>query len=129
MAWMEALAAELRAGPQWVFWWVNFMGIVIMAAIPFAFSRVEARWTLAAMIPTVVLMGWLYNEFGYQRILGLAHVLFWTPLVFYFWKRRAEWRVRETLGGKWVLLVFTVMCASLVMDYADVVRYLLGERL
>ncbi len=126
---VEAFSEDLTAAPQWVQIWVNFMGVVLLASILFVRTRVEARWTLVALALTFPFMMWLYSRFGYQRILGLAHVIFWTPLVIYFWRRRAHWRVRETLGGKWVLLAFSTMCVSLVMDYADVVRYLLGERI
>jgi len=126
---VEAFSAEMRAGPQWVLLWVNFMGLVIMLAIPFAFVRVEARWTIVVMALNVVFMMWLYSRFGYQRILGLPHVLLWTPLAIYLWRRRDQWRVRQTLSGKWIVALFTIMVVSLVMDYADVARYLMGERL
>lgn len=123
----EAFSADMRAGPQWVYWWVNFMGVIIMLAIPFSITRVEARWTLFAMILNVIFMMWLYSQVGYVRLLGLPHVVLWTPLAFYLWQRRDRWQVRTTLGGKWIVALFTIMVISLVMDYADVVRYLLGD--
>lgn len=125
----DAFQADIKASSIWVYRWVNFMGLVIMLAVVFVFTRLEARWTLVAMALTVPAMLWLYNQVGYQRILGLPHVMFWTPLVVWLWMRRDKWRVKETLGGKWVLVLFTVMVISLVMDYADVARYLMGERL
>ena len=125
----DAFQADIKASSTWVYWWVNFMGLVIMLAVVFVFTRVEARWTLVAMALTVPAMLWLYSQVGYQRILGLPHVIFWTPLVIWLWMRRDKWRVKETLGGKWVLVLFTVMVISLVMDYTDVARYLMGERL
>jgi len=126
---VQSFSQDLQAGPLWVYYWVNFMGAVIVLAVPFAFTRVEARWTLLVMALVFPFMMWLYAQFGFQRILGLAHVLFWTPLALYLWRRRDRWRVRETLGGKWILVLFTTMSVSLVMDYADVVRYLMGERI
>ncbi len=122
---VQSFSQDLQAGP----YWVNFMSAVIVLAVPFAFTRVEARWTLLVMALVFPFMMWLYAQFGFQRILGLAHVVFWTPLAIYLWRRRDQWRVRQTLGGKWILALFMTMSVSLVMDYADVVRYLMGERL
>jgi len=105
------------------------MGLVIMLAIPFAITRIEARWTIVAMLLTFPTMMWLYSQVGYQRLLGLPHAIFWTPMVVWLWMPRDKWRVKEILGGKWVLALFAVMTVPFVMDYADVARYLMGERL
>jgi hypothetical protein len=64
---------------------------------------------------------------GYVKLLGLPHVLIWTPLVFFLlaqarkadmpvWPRRVIW-----------VIVGTIV-VSLVFDYVDVARYLLGAR-
>ncbi len=114
--------------PPWLQVWVGWMGVVnILGAIMFI-RRPEAKWVLVAMAGNIVLMNWLFAVYGYQRILGLAHVVFWTPLVIYLWRRRPHWKV-ETLGGKWIALLFTTNLVSLVIDYMDVARYLAGERL
>lgn len=125
---MEAFSADLAAGPDWVEWWVNFMGLVFLLAIPFAFVRAEARWTLVAMALTFPSMMWLYSQVGYVRLLGIVHVIFWTPLAIYLWRRRDQWRARTTLAGKWIALLFATILISLAFDYADVIRYALGER-
>lgn len=125
----SAFQQDINAGPQWVVWWIRFMGLVIFLSVPFAFVRVEARWMVLVALVTVPFMLWLYSIFGYQRILGLGHVIPWTPFVIYLWRRRDHWHVKQTLAGKWLALLFVVMTASLVMDYADVARYIAGERL
>jgi hypothetical protein len=128
---MEQLLAfqnDLETAPLWVQVWVNFMGLVLVLAIPFAFSRVEARWAVLVMALTFPAMIALHGAVGFVRLLGIVHVIFWTPFVIYLWRRRAQWRVRETLSGKWIVLVFATMVVSLVFDYADVARWLLGER-
>jgi hypothetical protein len=72
-------------------------------------------------------MQWLYGELGYVRLLGLAHVLFWTPLAIYLYLRLKNPDVvtpfRQVM---WFLLL--TMLVSLAFDYTDIVRYLLGER-
>lgn len=69
-----------------------------------------------------------HSMIGYSRLLGLVHVVFWTPFALWLWGRRGGWRVRETIAGKWILLLFATMLVSLAFDYADVARWLLGER-
>lgn len=126
---LQSFFTDLNAGPTWVVVWVNFMSVVIGLAVPFAFVRVEARWLLAVMAGTILFGGWLYASVGYERLLGLAHVVFWTPFVIYLWRRRGRWRVSETISGKWLVLLFIIMSISLVIDYVDVARYVLGDRL
>lgn len=124
---VEAFMRDVAAGPAWVEFWVNFMGVVFVLAIPFAFSRVEARWALVVMAISLPAMMGLYSAVGFVRLLGIVHVVLWTPFAFYLWRRRDNWRVRETLAGKWIVLLFATVLVSLAFDYVDVVRYLLGD--
>ncbi len=124
----EAFSRDLAAAPRWVDLWVNFMGLVLALSIPFAVKRVEARWALVVMALSLPAMIALHSLVGYVRLLGLVHVVIWTPFVIYLWRRRGDWRVGETLSGKWLALLFATMVISLAFDYADVVRWLLGDR-
>lgn len=124
---VKSFAEDLTAGPTWVIVWVAFMGIVFLLAIPFSLSRVEARRALVAMALAFPGMLALYHVVGMVRLLGVVHVVLWTPLAVYLWRRRSHWRVRETLAGKWTALLFATIFVSLAFDYTDVVRYLLGE--
>ncbi len=102
--------------------------INLVGGIVFIRARVEAKWVLAAFIAAALLMEAMYHQYGFQRILGLPHVIFWTPLVIYLWRRREIWD-RGGISGKWLGLVFVTNVTSLVIDYIDVARYLSGERL
>jgi len=126
---LASFSADVKAGPAWVYYWVNFMGFMFVLSIPFAFKRVEARWiALSTLVIAPIIMFTLYQKFGYQRVLGWGHILAWTPVLIYLWKRRDTWRIKETLSGKWIALTVTVMLISLAFDVTDVVRYALGER-
>ncbi len=125
---MQNIQAEIRAGPTWVYIWLNVLSLALILSIPFAFVRKEARWVLLSMLFVFPAMLYLYSQVGYVRLLGIVHVIFWTPLLIYLWQRRKGWRVRETLSGKWILIVFILIAISLVFDFADVARWLLGER-
>lgn len=122
-----ALIEDIMAQSLWLKAWVGWMALVNLAALIFL-RRIEARWIAAAMLVAFALMNVLHAQFGYQRILGLAHVAAWTPLLIYLWRRRAEWNL-SSLSGKWLVAVFTTDLTSLVIDYADVARYLMGERI
>ena len=119
---------EIKNGPTWIYVWLNFLSIVLMASVFFVTSRREARWVLisfAFVFPTMILF---YSHFGMQKILGIVHVVYWTPLLIWLWRRRSTWQVSETLSGKWIALAFAVITVSLAFDYTDVIRWLLGER-
>lgn len=106
--------------------WVIILMVMNTASILFL-KRVEARWVLAAWIPNGIFMSWLLTQVGYTRMLGLSHVIFWTPLLIYLWMRRDKWNVSGSLTGKWLVGLFAVNLISLVIDYADVARYIMGD--
>lgn len=126
---MNAFQAEINNSPLWVQYWLNFLGPVVLLSLPFSFVRKEARWVLLSMIVILPLMMWAYQYWGFEKILGIVHVVVWTPLMVYLWKRRPYWRVRETFSGKWLALVFCTIAISLAFDVTDVMRYLLGHRM
>ncbi|MEM7768152.1 MAG: hypothetical protein AAF253_11790 [Pseudomonadota bacterium] len=115
--------------PAWVGIWVNVMGVVLLAgAVVFSPFRVEARWvllgTLLGMVGTLI----AYSQVGYSRLLGIGHIVFWTPTLVYLISRRDRWRIGETWSGKWLALAAVVFAISLAFDFVDLARWLLGER-
>lgn len=121
--------ADLANAPQWVRYWLDFMGFVMILSIPFSFVRREAIWVLVAFIAIQPLGVLFYSIWGFQKILGASHLLPWIPLAIYLWTRRARWQVRQTWSGKWLAVVFCTICVSLVFDITDTVRFLLGHRI
>ena len=120
------LINEILAQPLWLQLWMAWMGLVNFAALFFLQEKV-ARWVLIAMVVNVTLMSTLYALNGYNRLLGLPHVLTWTPLLIMLYRNQA-WRSRQDAFGKWLPILFATNLISLVVDYSDVVRYLLGDR-
>lgn len=119
------LIEDIMAQQLWLQVWVGWMGFVNLSAIIFI-RRIEARWVFVAMLVAFPLMNVLHAQFGYQRILGLAHVIGWTPLLVYLWLRRKHWDLSR-LSGKWIMAVFVTDLVSLVIDYVDVARYFLDQ--
>lgn len=119
------LSAMLQE-PWWLVAWIGWLVLVNSAALLF-FSEIEARWVLAAFAASAVTMSILHLLVGYARFLGLAHVVFWTPLVIYLYRRLSN-LVGPPLFESWLRLLLATNGLSLVVDYVDVVRYLLGDR-
>jgi hypothetical protein len=109
--------------------WVLWLVVVNSASIVFVRAHREARWVLAAWLVNFAVMSLLFERFGFVRLLGLAHVLVWTPLLVYLWRRLPD--VRRNRGGgafrAWLGALMVSNAISLVIDYVDVVRYLAGD--
>ena len=111
--------------------WFYWLGYVIVATpVILAFSKATRRDALIVLltnISVIVAMGWLYRQIGYVRLLGIVHVILWTPLFVYLFNRAKNGEL--TLAFRLVIWIFVATLAvSLAFDYVDVVRYLLGER-
>ena len=126
----EAIATE----PVWLQGWVAVLVAVHLPAIAFAVGREAGRWRLRSE-PIAILvdfavagvaMDWLYGQVGYVRLLGLAHLIGWTPAFVWVLSRR---RTIESgsLFSKWVSIYLIIAGTSLVIDFVDVIRYLLGD--
>ena len=107
--------------------WMNVLMIFNFGAILFALKDVRARWVVMAMIGNGLFMSVLYSQFGYTRILGLSHIVFWTPLLAYLWKKRNAF-LDHVWATRWMWGVMIVNGLSLLIDYTDVIRYLLGDK-
>ncbi|NKB27543.1 MAG: hypothetical protein GKR99_08300 [Rhodobacteraceae bacterium] len=123
----EAIATQ----PQWLTWWLNWL-LVGTLALPLVL--VIWRPTRLAGILTVLATGLsgfgvvaMYERLGYVKLIGLPHIILWTPLVIWLivvlrgrdmsvWPRRI------------LSVVILTILISLAFDYADVFRYFLGER-
>lgn len=118
----------MTKSPGWVVIWMNVLVLVLAGSIPFAFIRKEARWILLGTILGMAGTFVAYTQFGFTRILGIGHILFWTPTLIYIWRIRDRWNVGGSWFGKWIIAAALVMAISLAFDYTDLARWLLGER-
>lgn len=124
---MQDLIAHINASPMhWVLW-MNLMGLVNFGAILFALKDPRARFVVLAMIGNLIFMTLLFKQLGYTRILGLSHIIFWTPLLAYLWKKRGAFP-DHIWATRWMWGVMIINGLSLLIDYTDVIRYVLGER-
>ena len=124
----EAMAAH---GPDWLSIWmpVLFAGAFILplSLLIWKPTRIAAVVSVIASFLGAFTTNLLYAKMGYVKLLGLPHILFWTPLVIYLYTV-----LRKPEVGKVPTVIITivsiVILISLVFDYTDVIKYLLGDR-
>jgi hypothetical protein len=111
-------------------WPVKLWLLVLVAAngvAPLFFlQHIEAQMVLGAMFIGAILMSLLTARFGFTRILGLGHIL-WIPLIGWLAFRLGQIPTDDAFG-LWVRGMMLVNAVSLVMDIADVVHYVAGDR-
>ncbi len=81
----------------------------------------------ASVIALSLIVLGLYQAFGYTRILGLGHLIVWTPLFLYLWPRRNIPSHRKWTN-RFIVIFLIVNGISFALDSIDLIRYLLGDR-
>ncbi|MFM9862428.1 MAG: hypothetical protein ACKVRO_02375 [Micropepsaceae bacterium] len=115
------LMQELSAQPAPLIYWLHWMGFLnLVVPLAFVWRNWEARVVMAAFLGNAVFMSLLYEQMGYGKHLGLAHVVFWTPLVLWLIARFETIRARSTAFAIYVLMLLATNAISLGIDYADV---------
>ena len=120
------LIDRIAEGPALIYWWTRVIDTSNWLLLLFVYFDVRARWAFAAWLFNIVVILTLYNLYGYTRILGLSHILAWTPLLIYMLRQRQPWK-QESLAGKYLYWFMAVIAVSLAFDYVDVVRYFTGD--
>jgi asparagine N-glycosylation enzyme membrane subunit Stt3 len=117
----EAIAQQ----PLWVQCWLYVL-VFCIVILPLTLliwkqTRVTAVVTIAASILAGIGVSRLYDHLGYVKLLGLPHIVLWTPLVLYLWRQ-----IKREDVSKWprrIMMVITaIFVISLSFDYVDAVR-------
>lgn len=106
---------ELARQPLWIPVWVVLLMMVNLASVLF-WEQHLSRIILVIFLVSAVIMMLMFSMVGYQRVLGLAHIL-WVPLLYFVLR---EIPVAE--GGYKTYLILLAACngMSLVFDVRDV---------
>jgi len=123
--------AMAEYGPAWLGIWLNILMVggffLPLTLVIWKPTRLTALYCVLAGIVSALGVGWLYEQLGYVKLLGLPHIIFWTPLAIHLWRKTKSTDV--TTSPRIILwLVLATILISLAFDYSDVIRYLLGER-
>ena len=115
--------ADFMQQPVWVNVWVFFLMIINVASVGFWHDPLAKLIFIIFMISTVLMMG-LYSLFGFEKILGLGHIL-WIPLLLHVVMQISA--VEASFKG--YLLVLSISIAiSLVFDIVDVWKYFTSRK-
>lgn len=131
----QHIAASWLSMKSWVKNWLFFLNGVFLVAFAFL-ADPAAKWILLAYAASGPLLAWLtIKQRGLTKLLGVAHLVPWVPLLVYIVLRLSTelagpvviFRTEPVFAGYLYLLVSClVVCLSL--DAWDVLRYHRGER-
>ena len=116
--------------PNWVQIWLNVLlfGAFLLPFTLFIWkqTRLAGLLTLLASGAAAFTIMQMFDSLGMVRLLGLPHIILWTPIVIYL--ALVSRRQDMPLAPKWILRVIAaIITISLVFDYYDVARYFLGD--
>ncbi len=120
--------------PAWLQLWVLLLVLANLGSLLFVFSKEEGSWSvrkepiaiLFGFVLAAAIMEWIFANYGYVRLLGLGHLLAWTPVYIYLLLQR-ERHGMTSWFGKYIHFYLLIAGISLCIDAIDVVRYLLGD--
>jgi asparagine N-glycosylation enzyme membrane subunit Stt3 len=125
------LSQALETQPLWVQYWNYFMVFCIVLVPLSLLIWKQSRFTSVIVVAASLLAGVgvfrIFDALGYVKLLGLPHVIVWTPLVWFLF-RQIKRNDMPVWPRRIMLLVLAVFLVSLSFDYVDVLRYVLGEK-
>ena len=114
---------ELMQQPVWIPAWVLILTIGNVASVGF-WNELLAKVIFVTFILSAILMMGLYSRFGFNKILGVGHIL-WIPLLAYMLMEIPT--ARETFKGYLIILSISIII-SLVFDIVDVWKYFTSQK-
>ena len=110
--------SELFLQPLWVTVWVFWLMLVNVASLLY-WSEPLAKIIFVTFMLSAMLMMGLYSKFGFEKILGLGHVL-WIPLLAYLLIELPT--VSRDIINYLIILLLSIT-VSLAFDVVDVWSY------
>ncbi len=112
----------------WNLWIQLMVGVNMVGAIVF-WKHTEAKVTLLSLTLSFIIMSLIFARYGFVRLLGLGHILFWTPLCVWLGFNLATGTYNMAGGFRyWIIFLLLINGLSLVIDYVDVFRFWRGEK-
>ena len=127
MTFADAVAHQPLWVRLWLVWFLFGVLVLPFALLIWKQSRIVVLAAIITDIPAGLGTAWIYQHMGYVKLLGLAHIFFWTPLAVYLYMQLKRSDLPQ--WPRWIITVVLVtLVISLAFDYTDALRYLLGER-
>lgn len=109
---------ELMQQPVWIPVWVLILIIINVASVAF-WNEPLAKVIFVTFMLSVMLMMGLYSRFGFEKILGMGHIL-WIPLLVYV---LMEIPTARDIFKSYLIILSISIAISLVFDIVDVWKY------
>ncbi len=109
---------ELMQQPVWIPIWLLFLMIANVSSLMF-WSEPIAKVIFFTFMLSALLMMALYSKYGFEKILGMGHIL-WIPLLAYV---LIEIPATEGAFKIYLVILLISLTISLVFDIIDVWRY------
>jgi hypothetical protein len=103
--------------------WVLILTIGNVASVGFWNEPLAKVIFVTFMLSAMLMMG-LYSRFGFDKILGVGHIL-WIPLLVYMLMEIPT--ARKTFKGYLIVLSISIII-SLVFDIVDVWKYFTSQK-
>jgi len=109
---------ELTQQPLWVPVWVFYLMVINLASLGF-WDEPFAKVIFGTFMVSAMLMMALYSRFGFEKLLGLGHIL-WVPLLIYILVL-----IPAVQGGfqSYLVILAISIAVSLAFDIVDVWKY------
>jgi hypothetical protein len=117
---LKAFATSWMAFPIWVKIWLIFLNGVFLTAFAFLPDRTATVALVAYFATAPLLAGQIGYDGGLRRILALAHLVPWIPLLL--------WLVIAADGTSYTTLLTLTVAICLAFDINDLWRFLKGDR-
>ena len=114
---------ELIQQPVWVQVWSLYLIIINVASVGF-WNEPLAKVIFATLMLSAMLLMGIYSRFGFEKILGMGHIL-WIPLLVYVLMEIPT--ARDTFKSYLIILSISIVI-SLVFDIVDVWKYFASRR-
>jgi hypothetical protein len=107
--------------------WVGLQALVNMVGGLIFIRTLEGQMALACLMLSFLIMWGIYVQKGFVRLLGLGHLIAWSPMMVWFGNVIAQGNA-EGWFEYWLISVLVINGLSMMIDFVDVVRYSLGDR-
>ncbi len=114
---------ELMQQPIWIPIWLFFLMIINVASLGFWHEPLAKIIFITFMTSAMLMMG-LYSRFGFEKILGLGHIL-WVPLLVYL---LMQLPIVEVSFKSYLVVLSISLAISLAFDITDVWKYFTNRK-
>ena len=105
--------------------WMLWLNIIFFSGLLFVFQHVEPCWAVAAHIACFPIGFTIYYFTRDLDLMGVSHILFWTPLLFYLPKTALQAPDFHLMSpyGIWLSLLCLTIAISVVFDVRAAIAF------